>query len=111
MNSLFIHSIVIIALMTVLTYGARLFPFLLFGRTGKPLPVVTYLGKVLPPAVMMLLLVYCVRTVDLTVFPHGIPEFSSIALAVILYRITKNNLVAMVAATVLYMVMIQVVFA
>ncbi|MDR0853426.1 MAG: AzlD domain-containing protein [Clostridiales Family XIII bacterium] len=109
MNST-IYALIIIAVMAALTYGARLFPYLLFGRGGKVPPIITYLGNVLPPAVMILLIVYCLRNVVFTVYPHGIPEFLAIAVAAILYKITKNNLLAIVSGTVLYMVFIQLIF-
>jgi branched-subunit amino acid transport protein AzlD len=110
MNKEFLYLIALIALMAVLTYGARLFPYLLFGRKGKSIPVVTYLGDVLPPAVMILLIVYCVRNVSFVIYPYGIPEFTAIIAALGLYLLTKNNLIAMVSGTVLYMLLIQLVF-
>jgi branched-subunit amino acid transport protein AzlD len=110
MDHKIIYSVVIILLMALLTYGARLFPYLLFGRGRKVSPFVTYLGDVLPPAVMILLIVYCLRNLKLTVYPFGIPEFVAIGLAALLYKITKNNLIAMVTGTVVYMVLVQVVF-
>jgi len=42
-----------------------------------------------------------------TVWPHGIPEAVSIAAVALLYKITKNSLVAMVGGTILYMVLVQ----
>lgn len=106
-----VSSALIIALIAALTFGARLFPFAVFGRGGKTPPgIVTYIGNVLPPAVMILLLVYCVKSVKPFAWPHGIPEAVSIAVVALLYKFTKNNLIAMVGGTVLYMTLIQTVF-
>ena len=108
MNSGIFYSLLIILVLAALTYSARLFPFLLFGRGGKIPDIVTYLGGALPPAVMLLLIVYCVRNVDFLTFPYGVPELAGIALALLLYKLTKNNLIAMVFATALFMVLIRV---
>jgi len=105
------YSLFIIILIAILTFGARLFPFVVFGRGGKTPAVVTYIGNILPPAVMIMLVVYCIRHVTPLTWPHGIPELISIAAVVILYKTTKNYLIAMVGGTILYMVLIQAVFA
>ena len=106
-----VSSALIILLIALLTFGARLFPFAVFGRRGKTPPaMVTYIGNVLPPAVMILLVVYCVKNVRPLEWPHGVPEAVSIAVVVLLYKFTKNNLIAMVGGTALYMVLIQLVF-
>jgi len=104
------YSIFIIAFIAVLTFGARFFPFAVFGRGGTPPAVVKYIGNILPPAVMIMLVVYCVRHVEPLAWPHGIPEGVSIAVVAILYKVTKNSLIAMVGGTILYMVLVQVVF-
>lgn len=104
------YSAFIIILIAVLTFGSRFFPFAVFSRGGKPPEIITYIGNILPPAVMILLVVYCVKNVRPTVWPHGIPEAISITVVILLYKFTKNNLVAMVGGTILYMVLIQVIF-
>jgi len=104
------YSLFIIILIAALTFGARLFPFAVFSRGGKTPGIVTYIGNILPPAVMIMLVVYCIKDVRPLMWPHGIPEFVSIAAVVLLYKFTRNNLIAMVGGTILYMVLIQVVF-
>jgi len=105
------YSVFIIAFIAVLTFGARFFPFAVFSRGGSPPAAVKYIGNILPPAVMIMLVIYCVRHVTPSVWPHGIPEGISIAAVALLYKLTKNSLVAMVGGTILYMVLVQVIFA
>ena len=105
-----LYSIAIIAVIAVLTFGARWFPFLLFSRGGRTPDRVAYIGNILPPAVMILLIVYCLKNVSVQVWPHGIPEFVSVAVVALLYKFTRNNLLAMVGGTILYMLLIQKVF-
>ncbi|MBN7773454.1 branched-chain amino acid transporter permease [Clostridium aminobutyricum] len=106
----FTYSVIIIALIAVLTFGARFVPFALFSRGGRPPAVIQYLGNVLPPAVMVLLIVYCLKAVSITSGNHGLPEFVSIAAVVLLYKVFKNNLLAIVGGTGLYMFFIQTAF-
>ena len=109
-NSVIMYSIIIIAVIAILTFAARLFPYVIFGRGNKVPELVIFLGQVLPPAVMVLLIVYCIRNISIFVYPYGIPEFSAILLTAILFVTVKNNLVAMISGTVLYMILIQMVF-
>jgi branched-subunit amino acid transport protein AzlD len=106
----FTYSVIIIAVIAILTFGSRLVPFALFSRGGKPPAVIQYLGNVLPPAVMVLLIVYCLKTVSVTSGNHGLPEFIAIVVVALIYKISKNNLLAILGGTVLYMFFIQTGF-
>ena len=55
------ESIIIIAVVAVLTFLTRAFPFVLFGRNKKVPDIIQYLGKILPPAIIATLVVYCVK--------------------------------------------------
>ena len=103
-----IYPIAAIAVVALVTWGLRAFPFLLFG--GRPLPkTVEYLGKVLPPAIMTVLVVYCLKDASFTAFPFGIPELSAGALVVILQIVKKNMYLSIIAGTVLYMILIRII--
>ena len=65
-----------IAVMAGVTFLTRFLPFLLFERGGKPPRIVLYLGRVLPPAIIMMLIIYCLRNVSFTSASHGIPAVS-----------------------------------
>lgn len=99
-----------IVLSAIVTFSTRLIPFLMFGRKRNVPEAVTYLGKVLPPAIIITLIVYCVRTVDFTIFPRGIPEFIAIAIVAGLHLWKRNNLLSIGVGTVCYMVLVQVIF-
>lgn len=86
-------------------------PFLLF-PAGKKVPkTVEYLGKVLPPAVIGMLVVYCFKSVNPAAFPFGLPELIASATVVLLHIWKRNNLLSIGVGTVLYMVLVQTVFA
>lgn len=101
------YPIAAIGIITVVTLALRGFPFLLFGN--RPLPkTVRYLGKALPPAIMTVLVIYCLRDTSFSQAPYGIPELAACALVVILQVIRKNMYLSIIAGTVCYMVLIRV---
>lgn len=101
-----IITVAVIALGTMLT---RFLPFVLFPEGKKAPAFVVRLGKILPYAVIGLLVVYCLKTAVFSSY-HALPELIAIAVVVLLQKWKKNMYVSMIAGTVLYMVLVQVVF-
>lgn len=105
-----VTSVLIILVVAVTTFATRLVPFLIFPK-GKEIPtVVRYLGKVLTPAVIGMLVVYCLKTTSIVKPPYGIPEFVAVMITAILHVWKRNNLLSIGVGTILYMFLIQVVF-
>lgn len=104
------YSVAAIAVAAVCTFATRLAPFLLFGQKRQVSKIVVYLGRVLPPAIIATLIVYCLKTVNLLAFPGGLPELISIGVVVLLHLWRRNTLLSIGAGTVCYMVLIQCVF-
>lgn len=102
------YIIITIAIMAVVTALIRFFPFILF--TKKVPKPVEYLGKVLPFALMGMLVVYCLKGVSFIKYPYGIPEAISIATVALLHKWKHNTFLSIISGTVLYMVLVQVVF-
>ncbi|MBE5789274.1 MAG: branched-chain amino acid transporter AzlD [Clostridiales bacterium] len=101
------YPIAVIGVIAVVTWALRAFPFLLFGN--RPLPkVIRYLGKALPPAIMTVLVIYCLRDISFSQSPFGIPELAACALVVILQVVRKNMYLSIIAGTVCYMILIRV---
>ncbi|MBQ4599043.1 MAG: branched-chain amino acid transporter permease [Clostridia bacterium] len=104
-----LHSGLLIAVIAAVTMLLRFLPFLVFGNRETP-AFVTYLGKVLPYAVMGMLVVYCLRNISFVASPHGIPELVSVALVALLHIWKRNTLLSIIGGTACYMVLVQVVF-
>lgn len=93
------------------TQITRWLPFWLFPEKKEPPQVVTDLGRLLPPAMMGLLVVYCLKDVAWLSAPHGAPELLAIAAVVLLHRWKGNVLLSIAGGTALYMLLVQAVFA
>lgn len=105
-----LHSLAVIAVMAGVTFLTRLLPFLLFDRGERPPQLVLYLGKVLPPAVIAMLIVYCMRTMQFTT-PAGWIPMAAAGLAAVLFHLWKeNDLISIFGATAIHMFLVQVVF-
>ena len=105
-----VQALIIILVVSLGTQVTRWLPFVLFPEQKEPPAVVAYLGKVLPPAMMGLLVVYCLRSVSWLSVPHGAPELIAIAAVAGLHLWKRNVLLSIAGGTVLYMVLVQAVF-
>ena len=104
MTQIFI-TIAVVVLGTVIT---RSISFLIFPANRETPPFITYLGKVLPSAVMGMLVIYCYKSIDFASEFHGIPEILAGLVVAGLQFWKKNMLVSICVGTVLYMVLIRV---
>ena len=96
---------VLIAAMAVTTMMLRFLPFLIF-RKKTPL-YITYLGKVLPPAIIGMLVIYCLKDVAVTMPPFALPEIIAGAGVVGLQVWRRNPVVSILGGTGIYMVLIH----
>ena len=114
MNALFVSLppyaadiaiVLVVALCTLLT---RALPFLLFGRGGgHPAPFILYLGKVLPAAVMAILVVYCLRGTDFSAAAGFVPQALAVAAVVALHLWKRNDLLSIAGGTAVYMLLLR----
>ena len=113
MNGETTRDLLLILVMAVVTFATRLLPFLLFDRGGNPPKLVLYLGRVLPPAIIAMLIVYCLRSLraaSLFVPAGWLPQVIAVAAVVVLHLWKHNNLLSIFGGTILYMVLVQAVF-
>lgn len=101
-------AVAIIALVTALT---RFLPFFAFGGGRKTPKIVEKLGGLLPYAIMGMLVVYCLKGMSFTAGVGGfLPEIISVLVVSLLYIWRRNTLLSIIAGTVCYMLLVQLVF-
>lgn len=102
------HAAMLITIMAVVTIAIRFAPFVVFSK-GSP-AALKYLGDVLPYSVMAMLVVYCLKGVNVFEGSHGIPELISVIIVIGLHKLKHNTLLSIVVGTVVYMLLVQLVF-
>ena len=104
------QQIITIALCALATMTTRFLPFLIF-RANKPTPkYIQFLGDALPAAIFGMLIIYCLKNVDVTAGSHGLPELIAIAVTAVLHLFKRQMLLSISAGTVCYMLLVQLVF-
>lgn len=103
------NAAALITAMALVTMGLRAAPFLVFRK--KVPAFVSYLGEVLPPAIIGMLVIFCLKDVSVLSTPHGIPELIAIAAVVGTHIWKRNAVISILAGTVIYMVLIRLMEA
>lgn len=102
-----IITIAVIAIATVIT---RFLPFIVFSENRQTPEFVKYIGNYLPPAVFGMLIVYCLKDVNILAGSHGIPEFIAVFVTAALHIWRRQMLISIAGGTVCYMLLLHFVF-
>ena len=98
----------LIAAMAIGTMLLRALPFLVFRQ--EPPKYISYLGRVLPSAIIGMLVIYCLKDISVSAAPFGIPELIAVVCVAGMQVWRRNSLLSILSGTVIYMVLIQLVF-
>ena len=101
------HAALIVLVCAAVTALIRFLPFLIFPKGKEPPAVIARLTRLLPPAVIGMLVVYCLKDVDPAAAPHGVPELIAAATVVGLQCWKRNSLVSILGGTGVYMLLAQ----
>lgn len=104
------YAIAVIAVVAAVTLATRAVPFLFFGGSRPTPRVIAYLGRVLPPAVIAMLILYCLKDSVFTVWPYGLPELLAVLTVIGLQVWKRNSLISIFSGTAVYMLCVQVIF-
>lgn len=104
------HSILIIVVAALVTMATRFLPFLIFNGHKETPQIIVYLGKVLPYAIIGMLVIYCMKDVAFFTAPYGIPEILGCIFVAVLHIWKRNSLLSIGAGTVFYMILVQTIF-
>ena len=104
-----LHAAALVAVIAGVTIALRFAPFLLLRGRETP-KFIAYLGRVLPYAIMGMLVVYCLRGTSFAVVSNWMPQLIATALVVGLHVWKRNTLLSIIAGTACYMILVQAVF-
>lgn len=104
------NPVLLIAVAAVVTALLRFLPFWVFGENRTTPQWLLRMGRLLPYAIMGMLVVYCLKDVTLTAAPFGLPEFLGCAIVAGLHIWKRNTLLSIGGGTLCYMLLIQLVF-
>lgn len=104
------YLVIAIAIMAAVTALLRFLPFIVFSGNRKTPAVISYFGKVLPYAIMGMLVVYCLRDITFFSVSGFVPQLVASAVVVLLYVWKKNTLISIIGGTAVYMFFVQFVF-
>mgnify|MGYP000725531139 CR=1 FL=1 len=110
MNESTLHALFLILIMAGGTALLRFLPFILFPSGRKTPKIVTYLGNVLPFAMIGMLVIYCLKDISVLSGTHGLPELLAIIIVIGLHVWRRNTLLSVGVGTVCYMIFIQFLF-
>lgn len=104
-----VQTLVIVCVVALATIITRFLPFVIF-KDSKTNKYINYLRRVLPYSAIGLLVVYCLKGVNLSAPVYGLPELISIVCIVFLHYWKENTLLSIGAGTAVYMLLVQYVF-
>lgn len=102
-----LQQIITIGLCMLGTMATRFLPFIVFSEKRETPAFIQYIGKFLPSAVFGMLVVYCLRNVDITQAAYGLPELISILATVGIHLWKRQMLLSIAAGTACYMLLLQ----
>lgn len=107
MNKQYVLTAILVS--AVCTFALRALPFLISGRMKEKSENLEFLGRILPPAIMAILLVYCLRDVPSDIQIIGVPKIVGVLITGISYVWKNNTFLSIILGTVTYMILIQLV--
>lgn len=103
------YSILLVAIISLVTMAIRFLPVLIFGREQKTSELIAYLGESLPYAIIGMLVVYCMKDISFLDKPYGIPELIAVGAVILLHLWKRKTLLSVIGGTVIYMVLIHLI--
>lgn len=97
-----------IVISAMITFGLRALPFVIFRRKKDIPDKIKQLGEVLPPVVMAILIVYCLRDISNDFMADGVWRLTAVMIVAISYKWKHNTLLSILLGTVSYMLLLHI---
>lgn len=101
------HALLLIGVMAAVTAALRCLPFVLLGNRRTVPPVVHYLGRVLPYAIMGMLVVYCLKGVEVRRLASLLPAVLGVGVTAGLQWWRRQTILSILGGTAVYMLLVQ----
>lgn len=103
-----IHNFLLVLVMSLVTYGIRAFPFIVF-KNRIPQWII-FLGQVFPYAIMAILFIYSMKDLKVTEGSQGIATLIACGVVFLLQKWQHKTLLSIIVGTIIYMLLVQLVF-
>ena len=102
------RAAILVAVMAIVTMATRFTPFIVFRK--KTPAYISYLGNVLPSAIIGMLVIYCLKDVTVTARPFGIPELIASVCTAAVQAWKRSAVLSILIGTIIYMILMRVAF-
>ena len=102
------QQIITIGVAVMAIVFTRFLPFFLFRPNRQTPPYILYLGKLLPPAIFAMLVVYCLRNISFGAGSNGFAQLLSVLVTIILHVRHRNMMLSTAGGTLCYMLLIRI---
>lgn len=92
----------------IVIFALRAFPFVLFSKHDPP-KLLKFIERFIPPMVMAVLLIYCLKDVTFFSTPFGIPHFVALLFTIIVHFWKSNSMLSIFGGTALFMILSRVI--
>lgn len=103
-------TLIIVGVIALVTAILRFLPFIIFSDENKTPKIISKLSKILPYAVMGMLVIYCYKEISFASVSNYLPMIISGIIVVLLHIWKRNTLISIIVGTVCYMLLVQLVF-
>ena len=104
-----LHAAMLVAAMSLGTILLRFLPFAIFSGKRETPKIILYLGDVLPSAALGMLVIYCLRDINLFAASFGLPELAASAIVVLVQVFRRNTILSILAGTSFYMLLLHMI--
>lgn len=105
-GSVSIDIYIAILIMALVNYFTRVFPFIFFIKKEPPSYIV-FVERFFPPVIMVILIVYTLKDINFSLYPHGLKEILGVVFTAVLHLSIKNYLISIFGGTIFYMALVQ----
>lgn len=92
----------------IVIFALRAFPFVLFSKHDPP-KLLKFIERFIPPMVMAVLLIYCLKEVTFFSTPFGIPHLVALLFTIIVHFWKSNSMLSIFGGTALFMILSRVI--